>query len=323
MQSTIPLTETTSESLEELWSLLDDFRRLLALRLAPATVKQEIIDLERFFTHVHLIGKHYASVTQQDIEGYVLGQSWSQHRRAHTLFSIKRFYEYLKDNRCVETNPAEYIRIVYPRNRGLVQAPALDEIKKVFRRLEQDTSMQGLRLRLMVELAYGSGMRAGEIAGLDFDSINIAERTAHVLGKGSKERVVPLTKRSLDVLEIYGRGTDRQRAPLFVRLKGPDTGQRIASPAVSQLIRKNTGYNAHLFRHACAAHMLINGCNIRCIQEMLGHERIGTTQIYTRLRSEELRQVLNKKHPCARRIFHATKCNFARCTVPTKAEPWE
>jgi len=310
MQNTTPQIETTSNQLEELWGLLEDFRKLLALRLVPNTVKHEITSLHRFFTYIQLEKKHYTAVTQQDIEAYVLAKGWAQHTRAHALFSVKRFYEYLLDKAIVERNPAEHIKIVYPRNRALVQAPTLAEIRKVFRELEQDGTMQGLRLRLMVELAYGSGMRAGEIAGLDFDDINIAERTAHVLGKGSKERIVPLTKRSLDVLDKYAHTIDRSRVPLFVQLKGPGRGQRVRSPSVSVLIRTNTGYNAHLYRHACAAHMLLNGCNIRHIQEMLGHERIGTTHIYTRLRNEELRQVINKKHPCARRIFHVTKCNF-------------
>jgi site-specific recombinase XerD len=310
MQSTTPQTETTSDRLEQTLALIEDFRRLLALRLAATSVKHERVILLRFFTNMHMQKKHYAAVTQQDIESYVLANQWKQHMRAHAIFSIKRFYEYLREKELVDRNPAEFIKIVYPKKRGLVQAPTVTEIRKVFRSLERDTTMQGLRLRLMVELAYGSGMRAGEIAGLDWDAVNIAEQTAFVLGKGSKERVVPLTRRSLDVLQRYRRTTDTSRAALFVQIKGPHRGQRLLPASVSVTIRTKTGYHAHLYRHACATHMLLNGCNIRYIQEMLGHERTATTQIYTRLRNEELRQVINKKHPCASRISHINYMNM-------------
>jgi site-specific recombinase XerD len=303
MQSIIRQTETTSNALEELSPVIEEFGRLLGLSLVQTTCKQEINTLRRFFTYAQLGRKHYTSITQADIEAYALAQSWSQHTRAHGLFCIKRFYEYLKEKGLVQANPAAAIKIVYPKHQQLMQVPTLTDIKKVFRMLEKDKNMQGLRLRLMVELAYGSGLRAGEIATLNVEDINSSNQTAHVLGKGRKERVVPLTSRCMLALERYFKTIKEPRKPLFVQVKGPCRGQRVNPSSVSQLIRIKTGFHAHLYRHACATHLLLAGCNVCHIQELLGHEDITTTYFYTRLKHEELRQVLNKKHPCAMRII--------------------
>jgi integrase/recombinase XerD len=303
MPNTIPPIKTPSSLLEEIEPLLQTFLRWLGLSLVPASCQGEKHCLERFFSWLYLAKKHYRDVIQADIENYVLAHEWSQHTRAHTLFAIRRFYEYLKDQGLVPANPAAEIKIVYPRKGNLVQAPTLAEVRQVFRVLERTRTMQGLRLRLMVELAYGSGLRAGEIATLNILDVNLPQQTAHVLcSKGRKERVVPLTSRCLAVYEKYCRKIRETRLPLFVQVKGPNQGQRLSSQSVSQIIKKKTGYHAHLYRHACATHMLLAGCNVRYIQELLGHERTGTTQIYTRLRNEELRQVISQKHPCASRL---------------------
>lgn len=302
MQNTIQPIETTSDQLQELETFLEDFRKHLGLSLSHVTAKGEIKSLHRFFAHVHLTKKHYKTITQEDIESYIVSQKWKQHARAHALFCIKRFYGYLKAKRIVQTNPAQEIKIVYPKNQNLTQVPTLSEIKAVFRKLERNNTYQGLRTRLMVELAYGSGLRACEIATLNIEDISIQNHTAHVLGKGRKERVVPLTQRSMDVFEQYCKTIRETRKSLFVQVKGSNKGQRLLPCSVSATIRTKTRFHAHLYRHACATHMLLAGCNIRYIQELLGHDRTNTTQIYTRLRNEELRRVIEQRHSCAGRM---------------------
>lgn len=303
MQNIIPPIGKTFDNLEELGPILEEFGRLLQLRLAPSTCKGETARLRSFFTYAQLGNKHYTAVTQEYIEAYVLAWKWSQHTRAHALFCIRRFYEHLKDKKLVQTNPAADIKIVYPEKKSLVIVPTLSEVKNVLHKLERDKTMQGLRLRLMIELAYGSGLRAGEIATLNVEDIDAPNQTAHVLGKGRKERVVPLTIRCMTALERYFRTIGEPRKPLLVQVKGPRRGQRLTSASVSAYIRSKTKYHAHLYRHACATHMLLAGCNVRHIQELLGHEEVSTTQFYTRLEHEELRQVINKIHPCAQRII--------------------
>jgi site-specific recombinase XerD len=172
--------------------------------------------------------------------------------------------------------------------------------------MEKDKTIGGRRNLLMLELAYGSGLRACEISNLNVEDVNVKNMTAHVLGKFRKERVVPVTKRCLKALEAYYKTIKEPRKPMFVQIKGKDMGARMNPASVSQLFRKKTPFHAHLYRHACATHMLLNGCNIRYIQELLGHERTNTTQIYTRLQKEELRKVVNEKHPCATRIIPIT-----------------
>ncbi|MBU2063445.1 MAG: tyrosine-type recombinase/integrase [Candidatus Omnitrophica bacterium] len=310
MKNTIQPTETTFNILEELEPVIKDFLKHLGLSLSQTTCIGEKRILDRFFTHMHLAKKHYKTIFKEDIEAYVITQQWSQHTRAHALYTIRRFYEHLKVKHIVEFNPAEKIKIVYPKKQHLTQVPTLAEIKGVFRKLEKNKTATGLRNQLMIELAYGSGLRAGEIATLNIEDINITNQTAHVLGKGRKERVVPLTKRCMAALQKYFRTIKEPRKPLFIQTKGKNMGQRLKPPSVSSLIRNKTRFHAHLYRHACATHMLLAGCNIRYIQELLGHERTDTTQIYTRFRNEELRQVINKKHPCAKRIISVTYMNM-------------
>jgi site-specific recombinase XerD len=144
-----------------------------------------------------------------------------------------------------------------------------------------------------VELAYGSGLRRAELATLDVEDVNLIEQTVRVLGKGNKERIVPLSKRSVAVLNVYLQGLPSGQKPLFVL----HDGRRIKIWEVAEEIKKSSGLKPHYLRHACATHMLLNGCNIRHIQQLLGHSSVITTQMYTKLDKEDLRKEINAKHP--------------------------
>jgi site-specific recombinase XerD len=255
------------------------------------------VHIIRFLNHLALSKKEYTALTRQDIEGYLLCRPWSVHTRKDVLFNIKRFYEYLKENHIVEDNPAEAIVIRARKAVTLIRVPPMDAIRKILQRMEKDASDIGLRDRLMVEFAYGSGMRRNEIATLNIEDIDLKNGTARVLGKGHKERVVPLTGRSMKAfVEYVGRMREQRK---FVFLSHQNT--RVCSAVIGNNIKQKTGINAHLLRHACATHMLLNGCGIRYIQELLGHSRINTTQIYTNLDRENLRQLVNEKHPARNR----------------------
>jgi site-specific recombinase XerD len=309
MQNIIPQTETTSNQLQELEPHLQDFHAILRLRLVEWTAKHEIQAIRSFITHLILARKHYASLHKQDIEIYLALQRNKPHTVQHTLFTIKRFYDYLLNKGVVAYNPAQDVIMRIRRPRPLMLVPPVHEIRAILKKLEKDESPAGVQYRLMVELAYGSGLRAGEIAILNVNDVDIANQTAHVLGKGNKERVVPLTNRCLHVLEKHMQSIQPPRQAIFVQVMGQNKGQRLRSASVSQAIRHKTGHNAHLYRHACATHMLLNGCNVRYIQELLGHERLETTTIYTNLDKEDLRLIVNEKHP-----------GRLRSTMPTNPE---
>lgn len=153
-----------------------------------------------------------------------------------------------------------------------------------------------LRNRLMIELAYGSGMRRGEIVGLDVEDLDLTGKTARVTGKGRKVRIVPLTEKSVDLLRRYLRLCHAKRGPLIISM---NTGRRLAIRHVSKLFKRLTGHNTHRFRHACATHLLQNGCNLRHIQALLGHTNLSTTEIYTAVDKTRLAQVVAANHPRA------------------------
>jgi integrase/recombinase XerC len=153
-----------------------------------------------------------------------------------------------------------------------------------------------LRNRLMIELAYGSGLRRCEIVGLDIEDIDLAGKTARVTGKGRKVRIVPLTEKSIELLRRYLSLRHASRGPLIISM---NTGRRLAIRHVSKLFKRLTGHNTHRFRHACATHLLQNGCNLRYIQQLLGHVKCSTTEIYTAVDRSRLSAIVAANHPRA------------------------
>ncbi len=276
------------------------FLQDLRLHLAEQTCIHERRKLLHFFKHVMLQKLDYRNLTRENVHGYLLSQeNWCAHTRHNVWFSIKRFYDYLKANGVVDNNPADGITIRGRRHRTLMRVPPVDRIRRILHRLEAESGELAVRNRLMVELAYGSGLRRSEIAALNIEDIDVAAYTAHVPGKGRKERIVPLTGRCIQAFMQYTQAFREPRKFLIATTEGT----RMDPLNVGATIKRITGLNAHMFRHACATHMLLNGCNIRCIQILLGHERIGTTTIYTNLDKNDLRHIVEKVHPGARRSY--------------------
>jgi integrase/recombinase XerC len=210
------------------------------------------------------------------------------------LYLLKCFYDYLK----LCPNPCDEIQVKTSYERRLVHVPSQDAVGKILSGLAHLEGLTAERNSVMVELAYGSALRVSEIAALDVEDVDLQKRTAIVSGKGGKVRVVPLTKTCAAVLQSYLLRIGASRGPLFL---SKVTGRRLCTCAVTEIFKDHTGYNAHRFRHACASHLLQNGCSIRYIQELLGHERISTTDIYTHLNKNDLAKVIESKHPRAQK----------------------
>jgi site-specific recombinase XerD len=268
------------------------FDRFLGLYLSPVTCKGETGRLRRFLRHVLSSGRDYRSVAKEEIESFLSSLNGGQDNRAMCAHTIKRFYNYLYVKQIIAENPAAHIHLPFPKRKSLTVAPTMEAVKGILNKLERDTTPEGLRRRLIVELAYGSGLRRTELAVLDREDIDLAEQTARVLGKGNIERVVPLSRRCMPLLNDRLKEMQPQNA-LFINKRNG----RITPGTIGAVIKRSTGLNPHAFRHACATHMLLNGCNIRHIQELLGHKNINTTQTYTKLDKEDLRKVINAKHP--------------------------
>lgn len=155
----------------------------------------------------------------------------------------------------------------------------------------------------MAELAYGSGLRRGELERLNIEDIDLENGTAQVRGKGGKMRIVPLTAITIEFIRRVIADRKAYRGPLLVSF----TGRRLGGGAIGWIFAEKIGIRPHLLRHACATHMLRNGCNLRVIQDLLGHARLTTTMLYTHINKRDLQKVVNGFHPLSGKVASTAK----------------
>jgi integrase/recombinase XerD len=163
-----------------------------------------------------------------------------------------------------------------------------------------------MRAKAMFEILYASGLRASELLSLQIDDVSFTDGFIRVLGKGDKERIVPIGKPALQALRNYynhGRNKflkDRMSAYLFINAHGKKLSRMGLHKILKEYVKKakiNKHVTPHVFRHSFATHLLEGGANLRAVQEMLGHANIATTQIYTHIDREYLKEVYKTFHP--------------------------
>lgn len=227
---------------------------------------------------------------------------------ARKLASIKAFYRFLTAERYIRRDPAAVLEAA---KKGL-QLPKVLSVDEVDRLLDQPNlgTLDGYRDKTMLELLYATGMRVSELISVPVKNVDLKMQYLIVMGKGSKERMLPLGRTALRYLERYLNvvrpqllhGKPDAAAELFVTSWGGGmTRQRVneiieeygASAGISKKI------TPHMLRHSFATHLLNNGTDLRVVQELLGHADISTTQIYTHLDVARLREVYDKTHPRA------------------------
>lgn len=227
---------------------------------------------------------------------------------ARKLASIKAFYRFLTAERYIRRNPAEVLEAA---SRGL-HLPKVLSVQEVERLLDEPNlgTLDGYRDKTMLELLYATGMRVSELVNVPVKNVDMKMQYVIVMGKGSKERMLPLGRTALHYLEHYLsvvrpqllHGKPDAAAELFVTgWGGPMTRERFYEIIVAY--GKSAGISKrvtpHMLRHSFATHLLKNGTDLRIVQELLGHADISTTQIYTHLDVERLREVYDKAHPRA------------------------
>lgn len=227
---------------------------------------------------------------------------------ARKLASIKAFYRFLTAERYIRRNPAEVLEAA---SRGL-HLPKVLSVQEVERLLDEPNlgTLDGYRDKTMLELLYATGMRVSELVNVPLKNVDMKMQYVIVMGKGSKERMLPLGRTALHYLEHYLsvvrpqllHGKPDAAAELFVTgWGGPMTRERFYEIIVAY--GKSAGISKrvtpHMLRHSFATHLLNNGTDLRIVQELLGHADISTTQIYTHLDVERLREVYDKTHPRA------------------------
>jgi integrase/recombinase XerD len=226
------------------------------------------------------------------------------HRKAACLRS---FYRHLRREGVRDSDPTAAISSPR-RGRKLPRVLTRDEVNKLLA-APRGTEPSSLRDRALLELMYACGLRASEAIGLELTDLDMDEQVLRARGKGSKERVVPVGRAAIEALRIYlerGRSAlvrGRPEPHLFVNFRGgPLTRQ-----GLYKIVRRHAAaagladrMSPHTLRHTFATHLLSGGCDLRSVQEMLGHADVATTQLYTHLSSDKLKDVYFKAHPRAR-----------------------
>ncbi|NMT63254.1 tyrosine recombinase XerC [Marinobacter orientalis] len=309
------MAETASETgmLAAFSESLDGFLGYLASekRHSPRTCRNYRDDLRRFLAWVEqLPAPDWRAVTSHDLRRYVAqlsreglgGRSIARH-----LSAIRRFYEYLLREHLATDNPALDIRA--PKSgRRLPKVADVDQLNHLLDASPEDPLE--IRDLSMFELMYSSGLRLSELAGLNLHAVDQRGGEVRVLGKGSKERILPVGRKALEALACWLEVRQTMAAESESALYVSRRGDRLSTRSIqSRLSRWGLAKGAdqrlhpHLLRHSFASHMLESSGDLRAVQELLGHADIATTQIYTHLDFQHLAKVYDQSHPRARRGY--------------------
>jgi len=274
--------------------------------LAKNTIESYSRDLLRYFAFLEKSCLLPLKASQIEIMEYVssLAGSLSIRSIARNLSSLKVFYRFLMSDGKIQTNPARLIS--NPKlPRRLPGVLSGEEVERLLAAPDVQTS-RGMRDRAMLELLYASGLRVSELVGLRVAGINLEAGWVRTIGKGSKERMVPMgskAQQSLKEYLAYSRPSllkKRSSSYLFVTSRAKPMSRQ----AFWKIIKRCGGragiskeISPHALRHSFASHLLEHGADLRSVQIMLGHSDISTTQIYTHVTRERLKQIHEKYHP--------------------------
>jgi site-specific recombinase XerD len=292
------------------WARAQDlFARELRVRGAPATTTTAYMsDVDQLARWAAAQDLEPEQLTARTLRGYVAHLAEGKAAPstiARKLAAVRRFYGVLVDDGGVRHNPAELVQA--PRRpRRLPRVLSRQEATQLLEHIDGSRPLE-LRDRALLELLYGSALRAAEATGVDVDDLAFDAGELRVTGKGSKTRIVPAGEHALAALDRYlrhGRPAltgGRHRGALFItqggaRMATSDVRRRVGVWASRAGLH---GVHPHSLRHSAACHLLEGGCGLRTIQLILGHESIETTQVYLQVEPSRLRAIYRRSHPRA------------------------
>jgi integrase/recombinase XerD len=286
--------------------------------LAANTLSSYRRDLRRYLAH--LAGRHVGGptdVTEPDVTAFLvsLREGDADHpplaaiSAARAVVAVRGFHRFLLREGLSLVDPARGVRPPAPTKR-LPKAISVEDVEALLAAAGADETPRAVRDRALLELLYGSGARISEAVGLDVDELDLSSGTVRLMGKGSKERVVPLGSYARDAVSAYlvrarpglvaaGPGS----AALFLNVRGGRLSRQSAWTvlrAAAERAGLRTAVSPHTLRHSFATHLLDGGADVRVVQELLGHASVTTTQVYTLVTVDKLREVYATAHPRAR-----------------------
>jgi integrase/recombinase XerC len=253
----------------------------------------------------HLLLRHYlATLAGTGTAGrQAASAAYQKSSMGRKLAAVRAFFSWLVRIGTLSVNPAELIATPKKENR-LPFHLDMDQTVALIEFADAD-SKTAERDRAVLELLYSSGLRVSELAGLDVADLDRQAGLVRVLGKGGKERVVPVGSKALQAIDEYlaQRGAVAENAPLFLNSRGERINRRTVARIVDRYAAKIEAFrkiSPHTLRHTFATHLLDGGADLRSIQELLGHASLSTTQKYTHVGLDRLMEVYDKAHPHAK-----------------------
>ena len=227
-------------------------------------------------------------------------QNYSKATVARKLACIRSLYKYLCREGILELNPLESIRTP-KQDKRLPHFMSVNDVETLLNIPEQNTVL-GIRDKAIMETLYSTGIRVSELVGMNVVDVDFFNEVVKVKGKGKKERLAPIGNHALHAIRLYLDKRNSDKPALFLN----HHGGRLTDRSVARMLEKYvkiggmcSTISPHTFRHSFATHLLDNGADLRSVQELLGHANLSTTQIYTHVTTERLKQVYNKAHPRA------------------------
>ncbi|MCE7044197.1 site-specific tyrosine recombinase XerD [Dyadobacter sp. CY312] len=293
-------------------SYIKHFKNYLRLErsFSDNSVQAYVRDIEKLAEYLEIAG---ISVSPKDIREehllaflkYIAELGLAAHSQARMLSGIKAFYKYLILENEIQQDPTELIDA--PRlPRKLPDVLSYEDIEQIISAIDHSTP-EGTRNRAMIEVLYSTGLRVSELVNLQLTNCHFDIGFIRVLGKGDKVRLVPIGKDAIKYTELY---LEHVRKGMFVQKESEDIvflnrrGKQLTRVMIFLIIKDaaeiagiHKNVSPHTFRHSFATHLVEGGASLRAVQEMLGHESITTTEIYTHLDRDYLRQVITEFHP--------------------------
>lgn len=291
--------------------LLQRYRQYLLLEksLSPNTLEAYLDDVSKLLSFLDDEQIDITQVTLDNLHTFAAGLrdlGIAPRSQVRIISGIKSFFKFLLTDEYIKTDPSEFLES--PKTgRHLPDVLTVSEIDRIVASIDL-LQPEGHRNRAMIETMYGCGLRVSELCGLKLNDIYLDEGFIKVTGKGNKQRLVPMSPTAIKEIRIYLEGTRN-----FINIKpGAESylflsvrrGRPISRVMVFDIVKKlsreagiTKSISPHTFRHSFATHLLEGGANLRAIQCMLGHEKIATTEIYTHIDRNRLRQEIELHHP--------------------------
>lgn len=274
----------------------------LEKHLSENTIEAYMRDLAQFAHYILRMHDVAPKQVEREMIEHYMGWLYDNQRerssQARALSGIKSFFNFMLLNELIDLSPAEQIEA--PKSsRTLPDTLSTEEIDRIINSIDPSTT-KGLRNRAILELLYSCGLRVSELCDLKLGDLFFGEGYIRVVGKGDKQRLVPISSIARERIQLYKeqrKSTNRNEDTLFLNNRGSRLTRVMIFTLLKQAAQRagiDKKISPHTLRHSFATHLLEGGANIRQVQELLGHENILTTEIYTHLDSTHLRQTMEE-----------------------------